>query len=156
MEATIALWRISRKADSTVPLFLNLLPLTDDDTKWEIFQALSEMGPAAKAAVPALLPGLRSRNPSVVVPTAGALSKIDRKQAPVIVDALMSRCEGRSVSFLVFSPALEVLVDLGPEARRAVPLLTNLLTWHDIETSNDVVRALMKIDPDAAARAGLR
>jgi HEAT repeat protein len=84
MEATIALWRITRETDQTLPPLLNLLATTPDDSKWEIFLALGEMGPAAKSAVPVIISELKSTDAFVRQRAAESLHKIDPSQLPEV------------------------------------------------------------------------
>ncbi len=155
MEATIALWRINRQASEVLPLLITDLSNIASPIKWEIFQALGEMGPDARAAVPAITIELKSRDSRVRQQAAESLWRIDREQAPVIVDALIEPLDDPADLFSVLQGA-KLLGEIGPEARRAVPSLINLLKHPYPPASNAVAKALVQIDPEAAAKAGVR
>jgi hypothetical protein len=53
-QAAVAMWRISGDVDTTLPVLLHEMPSTAEDSKWDWFVALGEMGPRAKDAVPQL------------------------------------------------------------------------------------------------------
>jgi HEAT repeat protein len=52
--------------------------------------------------------------------------------------------------------ALASLGDFGPEAKLAVPVLVELLNATDEYVRGDVTNALKAIDPEAAAKAGIK
>ena len=81
MEATIALWRIERNVSATLPLLIDHLSKVGENSKWEIFEALAEMGSAAEDAVPAITADLKSQSPEVRQRAAEALRKIDPEAA---------------------------------------------------------------------------
>lgn len=159
MEATIALWRINHRASEEVTLLIDELAQTADPSKWEIFQALGEMGPDAKEAVSVVAVELKSRQSEVRQRAAEALWKIDPGQAPIIVPALVEALENsNATSADLFSvvTGVKLLGEIGPEARGAVPALLKLMNDPYPDTSNAVARALVQIDPEAAAKAGIR
>jgi HEAT repeat protein len=158
MEATVALWRINRQPSLVLPVLIDALPKTADPGKWEIFQALGEMGADAKDAVTAITEELKSQNSEVRQRAAEALWRIDPKQAPVIVDALVEPLDNpKATSANLFSvvEGVRLLGEIGPEARRAVPALIKLQTHKYPPASNAVAKALLQIDRDGAAKRGI-
>ena len=87
--------------------------------------ALGNLGPAAQAAVPALIhTALWDEDAAVRVEAAVALWKIDRKgplAIPALADALADENE------LICWMAADSLGQIGPEAREAVPALQGAL-----------------------------
>ncbi len=115
---------------------------------------LGFFGTNAKPAIPALLKALRSRDEPLLGAAAGALVRI-QAEAKVAVPALI---EGAVDSLGRGQPdVVEALGDYGAEAKAAVPVLIKLLkdrSSKDIRTA--VPAALKKIDPEAAAAAGVK
>ena len=115
---------------------------------------LGSLGPRAKAAAPALLAALDRKDDVLCGPAATALVKIqaDPDQAiPLLIGCLLDR-ERRGRPDVV-----EALGEFGPKARAAVPVLIKLLADR---SSKDITAAvpiaLKNIDPDAAAKAGVK
>ena len=53
--AALAIWRIGADMTNTLPVLTRGLGLVVEDAKWEVIEALGEMGPSAKTALPVLL-----------------------------------------------------------------------------------------------------
>ena len=83
MDAVVALWRIERRASAALPKLIGGLSTIEQDTTWQIFDALAEMGPQAKEAVPAISAHLNSRDPLVRKRAAEALRYIEPAAASV-------------------------------------------------------------------------
>ncbi len=86
--------------------------------------ALGDIGPAASAAVPALLETLKDENPRTQIFAASALWKIGRHPAavPTLVQQLTA------ADWEIRSLALAALAEIGVGAPTAAPALTVLLT----------------------------
>jgi HEAT repeat protein len=63
LQATIALWRITQRTNDTLPVLVQLLGSVPQDSKWEVIDALGEMGPQA-ASTGSLLEAEVSRSPA--------------------------------------------------------------------------------------------
>ena len=115
---------------------------------------LAALGPQAKAAVPALLAALKEKDDQLFGPVAGALAKIEAD--PELAIPALIRClvtdDGRGRADVV-----EALEEYGPKAKAAVPALVKLLADR---SSKDIIvavpKALKRIDPEAAAKAGVK
>lgn len=146
--------------DSRLRLFLienlNTLPevniyyRTADTRRADAATRLGDFGPAAKAATPALVRGLQGNDAPVRAASAEALGKIQAD--PPIVIPLLIKCLDDE---LVNEAAALALADYGPPAKAAVPKLIKLSTVPDKDLHRAVVLALTKIDPEAAAQAGV-
>jgi len=115
---------------------------------------LGSLGPKAKAAAPALLQALECKDDVLCGPAASALVKIQAepdRAIPLLIGCLLDR-EGRGRPDVV-----EALGEFGPKAGAAVPMLVKLLADR---SSKDIMAAvptaLKNIDPDAAAKAGVK
>ena len=170
-EAVRALGRIGKQ--TSVPMLIELLRSNITDVREAAFDALGEMGPAAKAALPALTEILRG--PDTAADTANnsfyggfyaggpkmdALQTVsymsDLPEASNAIIAATSVFRGKGEKGL--SPAL-VFQAMGPNARPAVPALIGLLQEKSGNTQGYAARALGAIGPAAAeaipALAGL-
>lgn len=154
MEAAIALWRIASNTSVALPLLIDYSSKVGDDSKWEIIEALAEMGPAAKDAVPTLTADLNSQYAVVRQRAAEALWKIDPTQAAIIVDAViapMNNPSPRTGNFLSVVEGARLLGEMGQDARSAIPTLTKLLKDSNPEKRSAAAKALAQIDPDAVS-----
>jgi hypothetical protein len=86
-EAAIAIWRINSDVTNTLPLLVEGIIQDDESTRWELIEAMAEMGSSAKDAVPALVqqlqqkPGENLRNEWNRSRISNALLKIDPEAA---------------------------------------------------------------------------
>jgi HEAT repeat protein len=144
------------------------------------------MGPAASEASPALLAVLEDPEASVRAASADALAQIplteslraaltkalddkdvlvqlsavhalarDEQAIPACLPVLRKAFKNEELSIRV--RAANISADFtGPHARSAVPLLVEALEDEQRQVQGAVARALKKIDPKAAAKAGIR
>ena len=114
-------------------------------------RGLGEFGPAAKPAIPALLKAVRGPDDAVRGPAMGALGMI-RSEPDTIIPMLMDYLDDKDLN----DEAATALGYFGSQAKVAVPKLIPLLKIPNKDLHHDVVDALRKIDPAAAASAGIR
>src|SRR5262249_21237365 len=150
--------------------------LTDRDASVRRFAALAlgEIGPAAKAAVPALSNRLMDKNARARADLARALKVSEAAMeglypklspAPLEENGLVRCCTARALWRIekhslalptllealrdrgspVRVTAAQVLGEMGPEARKAVPLLIETLGDRDVNPRLAVAHALGKI-----------
>jgi HEAT repeat protein len=126
--------------------------LKDDDPnlRFQVASALSRFGPEAKGALPALQQAVEDEDRRVAVQVAEALWLIDRQKTGMA--ALMRGLVAKDVA--VRLSALRVLGNMGPEARDAVPALLSAAQDSDNLVRGEAVRALQRVDPEAAAKVG--
>lgn len=161
-EAIYALMRIHGEPQLVVPVLTNALTDSDAMVKQRAAWALATYGTNSKSAIPRLM-ALATNADSVVRNVAiAALAKIHSQPdltVPLLTKALDNRNERMRAA------AAEGLGNFGNEATSAVPALIELyhheqnqLPEHDpfkpqaLKTIRD---ALLKIDPAAAAHAGI-
>jgi HEAT repeat protein len=136
----LALWRIDSQGELAVPALIDLL----EDKGWErvhVANALAEIGPDARAAVPALRNALRDRTPWVRVSAANALWRIER-QVEAVLPALLSGLHGLGGDAVM---AARSLGEMGPQAQAAVPALCQALQR---EAGGHPVTELLKVIGD--------
>jgi HEAT repeat protein len=125
-----------------------------DGRRVQAVNELGSLGPGAKPATPALIEVLKRKEDLLCGPAAAALVQVQADPElviPALIDCLIDP-DGHGRPDVV-----EALGEFGPKAKAAVPLLVKLLEDH---SSKEIVRAvpqaLRKIDPEAAARAGVK
>jgi hypothetical protein len=115
--------------------------------------ALFSIGPAAGAAVPSLLRGASDSNEQVRVRAVAALWQIHPQPSLVVPAFAKSLDDTKSA---VREMAATALGDFGADAQQAVPALVLFLSDSDAGVRECVTNALLKIDPEAAAKAGVK
>ncbi|MEN6449155.1 MAG: HEAT repeat domain-containing protein [Thermoguttaceae bacterium] len=103
--------------------------------------ALREAGPP-KSAIPALSKMLREREERTQYAAAMALVRLGKAAIPALLDVLKERSAGAWY-------AADALGKIGPEARTAVPILTELLRDKNRRIRLSAASALADIDPKA-------
>jgi hypothetical protein len=119
-----------------------LIELVKEDDLWVrilAIRSLARIGPEAQEAVPALIAALGDRRPVDPFDEPGTTLGMDWAVWPA------------------YREAAEALGAIGPDAKDAVPALLRLRpTNHQDYTSSTIDDALKRVDPEAAARAGVR
>jgi HEAT repeat protein len=150
--AAESLWLVDRPNRAAIAALAALLKDRDEFLAGMAAQALGRAGPAARGALPALREATAAGS-AVSVYAAEALWKIER-QAGVAVPTLVKALRGKSR--IARWAAAEVLAGMGREARGAAPALMEALRDEDETLQGLAAEALKKIDPQAAAKAGVR
>src|SRR5205085_273441 len=89
-------------------------------------KALAVLGPVAKSAAPALLKGCDTPYPQWRQVSAAALARVDPAQTPKAVEVLIGLIKDRKGGS-AHRDAITALRRIGPNARAAMPALTELL-----------------------------
>jgi HEAT repeat protein len=164
VQAMKLLWRLNQPID---PLVAGLLEIAKDEKNPAGNQALNvigEMGPAAKSGIPDLLKMLDSKTLAIsgqywgppnrwnVCRTLGLIGPDAKAAVPVLI-AMLKNDKYRSI----FRHLATALPNLGPTAKQGVPILLELIKNKkgDDNSLRDIRIALVKLDPEAAARAGI-
>jgi HEAT repeat protein len=114
--------------------------------------ALGAIGPAAKSAIPVLLKGMTNSDINLRANLLYALGRIRSAPelvVPVLCDSLKDKRSFVSVC------AVQALGDFGAGAKPAIPALVKLLQDQNSDIRANATNALKKIDPEAAAKAGV-
>jgi HEAT repeat protein len=128
-----------------------------NDLYWNVcwaIDAFSAIGPSAKEAVPSMLRWVTNADPHLRLEVIVALGRVHAdpdRVVPVLTDAL------HDPDKLVRINAADALGEFGPNATPAVPALVEFLNaQNDSLVRSWVAAALKKIDPEAAAKAGVK
>ena len=115
--------------------------------------ALGYIGPNASGAVLSLLQGANDTNKFVRYYSILALRRINAQPA-IVVPALMKALKDPDLS--VRSGAVEALGAFGANAKLSIPSLIGFLEDGNADLRTCATNALLKIDPEAASKAGVK
>ena len=145
---------LGTNAQSAVPALTKIMDQNISPTsRYCAILALGVIGPPAKEAVPSLLRCATDTDTGVRELAIVALGRIHAESdrvVPVLTNAL------RDPSFAIRLGAAVALGEFGPHASIAVPTLVELLNASDGVVRERATNALEAIDPEAAAKAGLK
>lgn len=125
----------------------------DPEMRICILCSLTFIGPEAKPSIPTLLQELGDTNDRVIVYIIMVLAKI-HSEPQWVVPALISKLEHPSPD--VRGWAAGTLGLFGSDARSAIPALSKSQDDSDSGVKHLAREALTKIDPEAAAKAGIK
>jgi HEAT repeat protein len=164
-------------------VLIDLLGSPDASSRGLAASGLEEIGTGARPAVPALLKALRDVKPGVRSRAAAALGRIgpEMEATDALTEALVDdvgyvrlAAAGALARLGTASPpavavlvrhlekrpwdapdVIDALAEFGPNAAAAVPVLLRCLAEEDLSVYLAAARALSRIDPEAARKAGL-
>jgi HEAT repeat protein len=153
--AANAFGALGADASVAVPDLINLYqdPVSSPSQRYTAM-ALGKIGPAAKLAIPSLLQAATtSTEEEVKTAAVSALAGI--RSEPELVVPVFKKCLSDS-SVEVQKEAIEGLRNFGADAKSSVPALVELWQNPSQQSTDRVRTALLQIDPEAAAQAGIR
>jgi HEAT repeat protein len=126
--AAIALGKIGRSTDKTVPLLLRTLQAREADLRNGAAHALGDLGPRSKCAIPALITLLKDPDIFVQGNAAGALGRIGLEPSSVVpaLAEFLQRHRKRARTDLR-PGALDSLEAFGPAAKASVTVVIALM-----------------------------
>ncbi|MDB6067879.1 MAG: repeat protein [Pedosphaera sp.] len=153
--AANAFGALGADASVAVPALIKLYenPVSSPSQRYTAM-ALRNIGPAAKLAIPSLL---RAANTSTEeeVKTAAVFALGGIHSEPELVVPVLKRCMG-DTSVEVQKAAIDGLGNFSEEAKSSVPALIELLQNPNQEITKHARTALLRIDSEAATKAGIR
>jgi HEAT repeat protein len=148
--AALALWQVDPPSSTAIQALIEFLGEETRSARADALAALATIGPAARRAVPVLRRMVRDPAGSDRVAAALALARIERRQelggvardaTAEAVWALTEMLASKEVDERI--KAAHALGELGPDAGRAVPALTEILS--DEEVRETAAEALGRI-----------
>ena len=153
-QAAVAFHALGAQASNAVPFLIQTYrEKIGSDSQCGCAEALGWIGPAASEAIPDLVSAATNSDHTLRWVAVAALAHLHTETKlvlPVLVAAL------RDPDPVVRKHAVWTLEGLGAEAKLAVPTLTQSLVDSNSFMSTDVSNALKAIDPEAAAKAGVK
>ena len=149
-EASMGFVALRANAKAAIPSLMEIYE-QNPAARVDVLYCLSCIGPAAEEAVPWLLQKLPDTDCHVRSGAIAALGEI-HAQSDQVVPVLITYLNDSNGMVRVDS--VLALANYKTNARPAVPVLIGLLTDKDVKRS--VSLALKEIDPEAAAKAGLK
>lgn len=185
LSAALALWQIDGQIVG-LSVLSEALKEEDVFLREQACQALGEMGLAAKAAAPALMSALTDKDAKVRALSAAALGKMpgvtgtflklsaalddtdvdvrlsaahsiwlhQPKTTDVTVPVIVAALKHKQVRARI--RAAELLGEIGAAAKASVPALVEAIRDENPAVRQAAALALKKVDPEAAAKAGIR
>jgi HEAT repeat protein len=114
-------------------------------------EGLGDIGPAAKSVLPDLIKALKGNDKAIREAAITSLGKI-RSEPDTVIPLLIPYLEDDNFDVA----AANALAEFGSLAKPAVPKLLPLLQAKDDDDQAAAQQALLKIDPEAAAKAGVK
>jgi HEAT repeat protein len=152
--------------EAVVPALLQILDEEKDEDdwgrRWRAVGLLGCLGPKAKDAVPALLGCLKDSHAPVrecAVISLGRIGPMAKDAVPALIQILRDRGGLLDNAKTIESrrgDAAEALGNIGPEAKSAIPDLMKGLKDKSPAIRSRAAEALRNIDPQEAAKAGVR
>jgi HEAT repeat protein len=151
VSAAEALWRIEGKVDPALAILIGSLTVkkvNHDYVADAAAKVLGQMGPEAKAAVPALKKVLANEDTwrETKVCVAEALWRITGEVQPTTEAFIPLLRDGENVRYNLWH-LFKVLEEMGPLAKSTAPALRELLTHESKEVREAAASALKKIEP---------
>lgn len=150
--ACMGFYALGPMGKDAVPSLIKLLKSNRPYIQNPAGDCLGNIGPAAKAAVPVILPFINETNRIVRWDATIILGRIHSEPA-LVVPVLMRNLNPTNV---ILSTTIFALGQFGKDAEPAVPALLQCLSNNNEFVRINTTNALKQIDPEAAARAGIK
>lgn len=138
-----------------VPALIDLVKDEDADVRITATDCLGNIGPDAKAAVPFLLPYLNSTNRMIAWDATVNMGRIHMEPA-LVVPVLVSNLTATNISMRYHGTTIIALGKFGEHAKPAIPSIVAFLNDENEDNRSAATNALRLIDPEAAAKAGVK
>jgi HEAT repeat protein len=135
-----------------VPALMDLLDSTNTHVRLCAVSCLGNIGPPAKAAVPLLVRFMNDPNKYARFGTTVTLMRI-HEDAALVVPVLITNLTESNV---ILPTTILALASFGDRAKPAVPALLRFLGDKNDFVREAATNALKAIDPEAAAKAGVK
>jgi HEAT repeats len=117
----------------------------DDKTRADAIEAIGVLARKNKKLIPVVFDALKSDPSSLVVnPASNALVSLGPDVLPTLIEMAKDKSQKNSRVH-----AIQVIGDMGPNAKTAVPVLAKSLAESDVAILRSSIRALSLIGPDA-------
>jgi hypothetical protein len=161
LRGELGIMALGGDAKPAIPGLIASLSDKNPDVRFSALEALRVLGPLAADASPSLIKCLRDPDLRVAVSAVESLDSIRQKPeqaVPMLMELLARPTDPqRQASFgILHHVAIRSLGQFGAQAKPAVPVLLGFLNDTKTYVRLDATNALKAIDPEAAAKAGVR
>jgi hypothetical protein len=149
---------LGKEAKSSVPALTDLLNDKNPDVRYSAVYALQCLGPVAREALPSLINCLKDpefKVQSEAIMCLGNIHQEADRVIPILVKLLNNTQKPDPWRSHTFA-ALWALGQFGAQARPAVPVLLGFLNDSNESIRVEATKALKAIDPEVAAKAGVK
>jgi HEAT repeat protein len=150
---------LGENAQAAVPALIALLSEKHPGVRYHAVFALRCLGPVASNALPALIrclsdPEFIVRDDAVM--SLGTLQQEPEKVVPILIEFIQKYRNDKTDGLILCRDAIDALRAHGEKAKAGVPNLLELLGDEHEGFRSAATNALFRIDPEAAAKAGIR
>jgi HEAT repeat protein len=142
LDAAFALWTTDRRTN----IALAILPEALYDGTGNAAYFLAQVGPAGREAIPALLKATEQKENNGRFNACDAIWKIDATQAAQVVRVLVEMLGDSQTGEFHLEHGARLLGEIGPGAKSATPVLTDLLKHSNTNVSQTAEKALRQIN----------
>jgi HEAT repeat protein len=149
---------LGAEAKPAVPALIALLNDINPDVRYTAVFTLRSLGPVAGDALPSLIKCLKDPEFTVqsdAILGFGQIHQEPQRVIPILVE-LLETPQSLQHSVILRGDAIWSLRQFGAKAKSAVPSLLRLLNEAEPSLRSEVTNALLAIDPEAAAKAGVK
>jgi HEAT repeat protein len=146
---------LGAEAKPAVPALIALLDDKDQRVRYLAVFALRCLGPVAAEALPSLLACLNDPDFTIRDEAVTGLGTI-QQQPEQVVPVIIAFLEKYHSNAILCYNAIGALGMFGPKAKSAVPTILGYLNDQEQCTRSEATNALLKIDPQAAIKAGVK
>ncbi|MDB6067956.1 MAG: repeat-containing protein [Pedosphaera sp.] len=150
-----AMSRFGLHARQSVPVFVEVLTSNDQNMRAFAAQYLGRFGLAAEDAIPVLLKCLDDPELLVRYRAATALGDIGAR-SDVVIPALIEKLDESHRATNNYQGAIVALGAFRGQSKAALPRILEFLNDQDYNLRAAATNALKQIDPEAAAKAGVK
>jgi len=162
--AVNSLGQVGQEPTVVIPALVGRLNDGDPQVRCNACLAIGQFKQQAQSATPALFAALRDPDPEVRATAAIALAQIEPEDASTIekvMPFLIEDLKGLQDSNFKFPlnfryPAIQALGECGKRSQPAVPALLECLKAPEPYVQAAAAKSLKAIDPEAAAKAGVK
>ena len=149
---------LGAEAKPAVPTLISLVNEKDPEVRYTAVFALRSLGPVARDALPALIACLQDpdfRVQSDAILGLGELQQDPERVVRILIEVLDKPQNSQHVA-IIRGDAIWSLRQFGTQAKAAVPSLLRLLNDEQEGIRSEATNSLRMIDPEAAAKAGVK
>jgi hypothetical protein len=146
-------------ARAAVPTLVGLLKNKDPNVRYHAVFTLRCLGPVASNALPQLIKCLDDSEFTVrddAVIGLGTMATEQGTVVPILIELLQENRTNQIHGAIICNDAMHALWGFGAQSKPAVPIILDFLNDERSEIRRGATNTLLQIDPEAAARAGVK